>query len=407
MSNAFENSMKQLDSTLKFLDIDDPILEKLKEPKRILEFSIPVIMDSGETKTFQGYRVQYNDARGPFKGGIRFHEQVDINEVKALSFWMAVKTAVVDIPLGGGKGGVIVNPKELSKKELESLSRGYVQQAAEFIGPNIDIPAPDVNTTPEIMSWMKDEYEKIKGEPAPGVITGKPIEDGGSEGRGTATAQGGFYVLQELVAKQNLEPKDLSVAIQGFGNAGFNMAKLAHDAGYKVVAVSDSKGGIYNELGLDITEVASHKEKNKSVLDFKNANNITSEELLELSVDILVPAALENQITEDNADNIKANIIIELANGPTTPEADEKLFAANKIVAPDVLANAGGVTVSYFEWLQNINSEHWSEVEVLEKLKPIIVKSFNSIWEIKEKENIDMRTAAFVLGVKRIVEAMQ
>jgi len=407
MKNVFDNAMQQLDSALKFIDVDNHIIEKLKQPERVLEFTVPVRMDTGEVKEFAGYRVQYNDARGPFKGGIRFHEKVDINEVKALSFWMTVKTAVVNIPMGGGKGGVVVDPKLLSITELENLSRSYIQQLVDFIGPEIDIPAPDVNTTPQIMSWMKDEFEKIKGMAAPGVITGKPINDGGSEGRGTATAQGGFYVLQELISKKNLESQDLTIAIQGFGNAGFNMAKLVQAAGYKVVAVSDSKGGIYNEAGLDIFAVINHKEQSHSVVDFPGAKNITSEELLELSVDILIPAALENQMTENNADNIKASIIIELANGPTTPEADKKLFAADKIVVPDVLANAGGVTVSYFEWLQNKLGEHWSENDVMTKLKPIMVNSFNSIWEIAEKENIDMRTAAFVLGVKRIVEAMK
>ncbi len=404
--NVFENAMKQLDLATTFIDIDKEILDRLKQPKRVLEFSIPVEMDNGETKIFQGYRVQYNDARGPFKGGIRFHQQVDIDEVKALSFWMAIKTAVVDIPMGGGKGGVVVNPKEFSKTELERLSRGYVQQIAEFIGPDIDVPAPDVNTTPEIMSWMKDEFEKIKQQKAPGVITGKPIEDGGSEGRGTATAQGGFYVLQELVNKKGLQPNSLKMAIQGFGNAGFNMAKLAYEAGYKVVAVSDSKGGIYNENGLEIPEVIKHKEENTTVVGFLNADNVTSSELLELPVDVLVPAALENQITSDNADNVQADIIVELANGPTTPEADEILFTNKKVVIPDVLANAGGVTVSYFEWLQNKNNEHWSEAQVMDKLEPIMTNAFNAVWEISEKENINMRTAAFVLGVKRIVEAM-
>ncbi len=405
--NVFENAMKQLDLATTFIDIDEEILDKLKQPKRVLEFSIPVEMDNGETKTFQGYRIQYNDARGPFKGGIRFHQQVDIDEVKALSFWMAIKTAVVDIPMGGGKGGVIVNPKELSKTELERLSRGYVRQIAEFIGPDIDVPAPDVNTTPEIMSWMKDEFEKIKQQKAPGVITGKPIEDGGSEGRGTATAQGGFYVLQELVNKKGLQPNNLKMAIQGFGNAGFNMAKLAYEAGYKVVAVSDSKGGVYNENGLEIPEVIKYKEEKSTVVGFLDAKNITGSELLELPVDVLVPAALENQITSDNADNIQADIIVELANGPTTPEADEKLFTNNKIVIPDVLANAGGVTVSYFEWLQNNKDEYWSEAKVMDKLKPIMTNAFNAVWEISEKESINMRTAAFILGVKRIVEVMK
>jgi glutamate dehydrogenase/leucine dehydrogenase len=407
MANAFNNALKQLDKAVNLLNLKEGVVENLKKPQRILQFSLPVKMDDGKLKVFEAYRVQYNDARGPFKGGIRFHQQVNLSEVKALAFWMAVKTATVGIPMGGGKGGVVVNPKKLSLAELERLSRAYMKAAAGFIGPEMDVPAPDVNTNPQVMAWMMDEYEKIKGGHYPGVITGKPLELGGSAGRGTATAQGGFYVLQELLLKLKLNRKKLTVAIQGFGNAGSVFADLADQAGLKVVAVSDSQGGIYDEQGLDLDKVKAHKKQTGSVVDFAEAKNVSNQKLLELPVDILVPAALENQITKDNAGRIKAQIILELANGPITPEADEKLFKKGKIVVPDVLANAGGVTVSYFEWVQNRQQYYWTEQEVLAKLKPIMVKAFNKVWQTGQEMKVDLRTAAFVLAVKRIAEAME
>ncbi len=407
MANAFNNALKQLDKAVNLLNLKEGVVENLKKPKRILQFSLPVKMDDGKLKVFEAYRVQYNDARGPFKGGIRFHQQVNLSEVKALAFWMAMKTATVGIPMGGGKGGVVVNPKKLSLAELERLSRAYMKAAAGFIGPETDVPAPDVNTNPQVMAWMMDEYEKIKGGHYPGVITGKPLELGGSAGRGTATAQGGFYVLQELLLKLKLNRKKLTVAIQGFGNAGSVFADLADQAGLKVVAVSDSQGGIYDEQGLDLDKVKVHKKQTGSVVDFAGAKNISNQKILELPVDILVPAALENQIIKENAGRIKAQIILELANGPVTPEADEKLFKKGKIVVPDVLANAGGVTVSYFEWVQNRQQYYWTEQEVLAKLKPIMVKAFNEVWQTGQELKVDLRTAAFVLAIKRIVEAME
>ncbi len=407
MANAFNNALKQLDKAVKLLNLKEDVSGLLKRPKRILYFNLPVKMDDGKIKVFEAYRVQYNDARGPYKGGIRFHQQVNLAEVKALAFWMAVKTATVGIPMGGGKGGVVVNPKKLSSAELERLSRAYMRAAADFVGPDVDIPAPDVNTNPQIMAWMMDEYEKIKGGHYPAVITGKPLELGGSAGRGTATAQGGFYVLQQLLAKLKLNRKKLSVAIQGFGNAGSVFADLVEQVGLKVVAVSDSQGGIYNEQGLDLKKVKQHKAQTGSVINFEGAKNVTNQKLLELPVGILVPAALESQITKNNAGRIKAQIILELANGPVTPEADEKLFKKGKIVVPDVLANAGGVTVSYFEWVQNRQQYYWTEKEVFDKLKIIMVKAFNDVWQTAQEMEVDLRTASFILALKRIATAIR
>jgi glutamate dehydrogenase/leucine dehydrogenase len=393
---AFQNAMAQLDKSAKILNLDAHTLELLRRPNIVHEVNLEVKMDNGETKTFKGYRSQYNNARGPYKGGIRYHWNVSEDEVKALSFWMTMKCGAVGIPLGGAKGGIIVNPKELSVGELERLSRAYIRALYEHIGPTKDVPAPDVYTTPQIMGWMLDEYEKCVGYHAPGVITGKPLAVGGSEGRGFSTAQGGVYVVEEA-----------TVAVQGFGNAGSYMAKILSDLGYKVVAVSDSKGGIKSDQALDLVALEKYKETNKTVVGFSGTENIINEELLELPVDVLVPAALENQITVENAPRVKAKIIAELANGPTTPEADEILFKNGVLLIPDILTNAGGVTVSYFEQVQNAMNYYWPEAEVLAKLKPIMVDSFNTIWETKEKYHIDMRTAAFVVAVARVAEAMK
>ncbi|MBT3817365.1 MAG: Glu/Leu/Phe/Val dehydrogenase [Candidatus Magasanikbacteria bacterium] len=400
--NPFKNAMKQLDNAAGIMNLDSNTHEVLKYPQRVLEVAIPVSMDNGTTKVFTGYRSQYDDTLGPYKGGIRYHPGVTKDEVKALSFWMMIKCATVNIPMGGGKGGVIVNPKELSEGELERLSRGYVQKLWRNIGSDKDVPAPDVYTTPQIMGWMRDEYERIVGHSDPGVITGKAIKDGGSEGRSYATAQGGVYCTIEIAKKINLTPESTTVAIQGFGNAGSHMARILSGLGYKIVAVSDSRGGIVNMEGLDIDQVSEHKKNTRSVSDFSNAKNISNEEILELGVDILVPAALENVITKENAGQIKAKAIVELANGPTTPDADEILNANGVIVIPDVLANAGGVTVSYFEWDQNVKGEHWSEEVVIEKLEKIMVHAFQGVWTVKEKFNIDMRTAAFVSAIERV-----
>ncbi len=421
MSNPFTNAMSQLDKAAEIMKLDKSIYEVLKQPDRVLTTSIPVKMDSGEVRVFTGFRSQYNDVLGPYKGGIRYHWDVNLDEVKALSFWMMIKCAAVNIPMGGGKGGVIVNPKELSEGELERLSRGYIRGIWRNIGSDKDVPAPDVYTTPQIMGWMRDEYEKLVGHEDPGVITGKPLEQGGSEARSYSTAQGGVYVTRELAKKMGLKPEETTVAIQGFGNAGSYMAKILHKLGYKVIAVSDSKGGVHTKDSIDpdkaediknsggmlgcycLGTVCSLEEMPKE----GDCRFVSNEDLLELDVDILIPAALENQITKENAHKIKAKAIVELANGPTTPEADEILKEKGIVVVPDVLANAGGVTVSYFEWDQNVKGEHWTEEDVLQRLEKIMVDSFDEIWETKEKYNIDMRTAAFVKAIERVAEKMK
>ncbi len=424
-TNPFTNATKQLENAAGFLNLDKNILEILKNPKRILEVSIPVKMDSGETKVFKGYRSQYNDALGPFKGGIRFHPKVNLSEVKALSAWMTWKCAVVGLPLGGGKGGVIVDPKRLSDKEMEKLSRGYVQAMKDFIGPEKDIPAPDVYTTPQMMAWMMDEFSRIKGYNIPGVVTGKPIEVGGARGRKFSTAQGGIYVLEKAVKRLKMNSEKTTVAIQGFGNAGSFIAKILSALGYNIVAISDSKGGIVRDnnraieagfpIGspaserakhsLDIKDVIKFKKETGSVVGFPGTKTITNEQLLKLDVDVLIPAALENVITEKNASRIKAKLIIELANGPITPEADLKLEKKGIIVVPDILANAGGVIVSYFEWVQNLQNYYWTEKENISKLKTIIEKSFDEVWGKKECLNISMRLAAYVVAVERVARA--
>jgi len=415
--NPFTNATKQLENAAELLNLNKSVLEILKNPKRILEVSIPVEMDSGEIKVFKGYRSQYNDALGPFKGGIRFHPKVNLSEVKALSAWMTWKCAVVGLPLGGGKGGIIVDPKKLSNKEMEKLSRGYVRALKDFIGPEKDIPAPDVYTNPQIMAWMMDEFSEIKGYNVPGVITGKPFEVGGARGRSFSTAQGGIYVLEKAVKKLKMNPEKTTVAIQGFGNAGSFMAKILNALGYNIVAVSDSKGGVVmnyesgimnQELKnsvLDIKKIIKFKKETGSVAGFPEARTITNEQLLKLDVDVLVPAALENVITEKNAGYIKAKLIIELANGPVTPEADAKLEKKGVVVIPDILANAGGVIVSYFEWVQNLQNYYWSERENISKLKTIIEKSFDEVWTKKECLNVSVRLAAYVLAVERVAKA--
>ena len=416
MNNPFENAMSQLDKAAKIMNLDKGIYEVLKQPNRVLTVSIPVRMDNSEVKVFTGFRSQFNDAMGPYKGGIRYHQNVSLDEVKALSFWMMIKCATVNIPMGGGKGGIIVNSHELSETELEKMSRGYIQKIWREIGSDKDVPAPDMYTNGKIMGWMRDEYEKLLGKADPGVITGKSLADGGSEGRETATAQGGVYVVRELAKKVGLKPEETTVAVQGMGNVGGFMAKLLKQDGYKVVAISDSKGGvvvknkeegIMNNAVLGLERIFEYKENTGSVKDCPETDNISNEELLELPVDILVPAAMENQITMDNVNNIKAKYVVEMANGPTTPEADEVLKERGVILVPDVLSNAGGVTVSYFEWYQNVHNEKWDEAEVFAKLEPIMIQSFNEVWETKEKYNIDMRTAAFVKAIERVAAKMK
>lgn len=408
--NPFDNMLRELKRAAEILKLDENTLEVLSHPQRILNVFIPVKMDSGKIKVFEGYRVQYNNARGPYKGGIRYHPNVNLDEVKALAAWMTWKCSVVGIPYGGSKGGVIVNPKELSDEELERLSRGYIRAIAEFIGPERDIPAPDVYTNPQTMAWMFDEYSKIKGYNVPGVITGKPLEVFGSKVREMATSLGGKYVLDEFLELTKNEKKPLTVAIQGMGNVGgWIFRLLAQDEKYKIVAVSDSKGGIYSEEGLNekVEEIFEHKKKTSSVINFPGTKKISNEELLELNVDILIPAALEDQITKDNANKIRAKIILEMANGPTTPEADEILDKKKITVIPDILANAGGVTVSYFEWVQNLQNYYWEKDEVKEKLKKVMVQALRDVIEKQKQHKINLRTAAYVLAVERVAKSMK
>ncbi|RLF76295.1 MAG: glutamate dehydrogenase [Thermoplasmata archaeon] len=437
--NPFAIAQKQLDEVAEIMGLDESTHQMLREPMRTLIVSIPVKMDDGTVKVFTGFRVQYNDALGPTKGGIRWHPSETLDTVKALAAWMTWKTAVVGIPYGGGKGGIICNPKEMSDGEKERLARGYIRAIGRFIGPEKDIPAPDVYTTPQIMAWMMDEYSKLMGYNTPGVITGKPHNVGGSKGREDATARGGMFVLREAAKflgiklvenKENLHrpphelmelpdeiPKGedvLTVAIQGYGNAGYYAHVLITRmfSNVKVVAVSDSKGGIYSEEGLPFREVFRTKRETGTVTNYPNVKKISNEELLELDVDILIPAALENVIREDNADRVKAKIVLELANGPTTPEADRILHKKGCLVLPDFLANAGGVTTSYFEWVQNINGYYWDYPEVYAKLDKKMSDAtwdvLNTLKEYNEKgKDIHTRNAAYIVSVKRVADAMK
>jgi glutamate dehydrogenase (NAD(P)+) len=406
--NPFKIAQAQLDEAAEILKLDPATHAALREPMRTLEINIPVKMDNGEFKVFKGFRCQYNDARGPCKGGIRYHPEETIDTVKALAAWMTWKTACVDIPLGGGKGGVICNPKEMTEGELERLSRSYINQVARLIGPEKDIPAPDVYTNPQTMAWMMDEFSKMYMFNRNGVITGKPLILGGSEGRGDATARGGVYCIREAAKKLGINLKGATVAIQGYGNAGSFAAKiLSYEMGCKVVAVSDSKGGVYNPDGIDANEVHEHKKKTRSVVGFKGAKKITNEELLELEVDILCPSALENVITGKNAKKIKAKISCELANGPTTPDADDILHKNGVYVIPDFLANAGGVTVSYFECVQNSYNYYWELPEVHEKLDKIMTRAFRSVDEMAGKHKVNNRVAAYLVAVQRVADTMK
>jgi len=408
-SNPFDNAVAILERVSEMIKLDKKTLEKLKHPQNIIEKTISVEMDSGDKREFQIFRVQHNNARGPYKGGIRYHPEVNLDEVKALAMWMTWKCAVVNIPFGGGKGGITVDPRKLSQNELERLSRAYIRAIADYIGPEKDVPAPDVNTNPQIMAWMMDEFSKIKGYNVPAVITGKPIEVFGSKGRNIATSLGGKYVLDEIVESLNMK-KPLDVVIQGMGNVGGGMFQLlSEDKNYRVIAISDSKGGIYDENGLDVNvkKIFEHKKEVGSVINFDGYETITNKELLELDTDVLIPAALENQLTKENADEIKTSVVLELANGPTTPEACEILKEKNVTVVPDILANAGGVTVSYFEWVQNTQNYYWDEEEVEKKLKKVMVQVLNDVYQKKEEYKTDMRTATYALAVNRVVKVME
>jgi len=403
--NVCIDCYNQIDKVAKILNLGQAELDILTIPKRILTFSYPVRLDSGDIRYFTGYRVQFNDARGPTKGGIRFHPDVNLEEIKTLAFLMTLKCAVVNLPYGGAKGGVMIEPKRFSEQELERLSRGYIRETYNFIGPNIDIPAPDVNTDAKIMAWMLDEYEKLEGKHMPAAITGKPIALLGSKARDYSTSIGGAYVLQEFLESFDMKPKNTGVAVQGFGNVGMNIARILHEWGYKVTAVSDSKSGIYNPKGLNIKDVIAYREKTGRLAKFKGAKEISNEALLELKTDVLVPAALEDQITKKNANNVKAKLILEMANRPITPEADKILLDKNIFVMPDILANAGGVVVSYFEWVQNSQNYYWSEKVVLERLKTYMTDAVKELSKVCTGLKCDMRASLYLNAVKKIIEA--
>lgn len=399
--SQFDDSVAKLNEVCSILKVGCNIKHILAKPQRIVTLAVPVIMDSGEVKVFDAFRVQHNNYRGPYKGGIRYHQDVDMDEVKALAFWMTLKCAVVNIPMGGGKGGIIVNPKELSEGELERLTRSYANMLFDFVGPEIDVPAPDVNTTPQIMGWFSDEYAKKAGKSTPAVITGKSVEAGGSLGRDKATGQGAVYVLLEALKKLGMEKG--SVVIQGFGNAGSYAAHILHGLGFKVLAVSDSKGGVYNENGLDIPTLFKKSLGGSIDRNAVELTEITNAELLELECDVLVPAAIEKQITESNVHNLRTKLVLEIANGPTVPLADKVLAEKGIPVIPDILANAGGVTVSYFEWEQNMKGEKWDLEKVDSELKLIMDKAFEEVAAVVDQQGgIDYRTAAYAVAIKRV-----
>ena len=412
MLNPLESAQKQVKDACEKLGLESSVYELLKEPKRVIELSIPVRMDDGTTKVFKGYRSLHNDAVGPGKGGIRFHPGVNLDEVKALSVWMTFKCCVTGIPYGGGKGGITVDPSTLSQGELERLSRGYIQGLHKYLGEKIDIPAPDVNTNGQIMSWMVDEYIKLTGGMNTGVITGKPVEWGGSLGRNEATGYGVAVVTREAAAKLGIDIKHAKVAIQGFGNVGRYTVKNVQKLGATIVAIGEwakdvGTFALYNEDGIDFDDLAAFQEENKSVANYPKAKMISLDEFWALDVDVMIPAALENAITSENAGKIRAKLVAEAANGPITPEADAILEKNGILVTPDILTNAGGVTVSYFEWVQNLYGYYWSEAEVEEKEEIAMVKAFNDLWKIKEEYNVSMRQSAYLHSVKKVATVMK
>ncbi|MED4311519.1 Glu/Leu/Phe/Val dehydrogenase [Heyndrickxia coagulans] len=402
--DVLKSAQTIIHEALEKLGYPEEVYELLKEPIRMLTVKIPVRMDDGTVKIFTGYRAQHNDAVGPTKGGVRFHPDVTENEVKALSIWMTLKCGIVNLPYGGGKGGIICDPRKMSFRELENLSRGYVRAISQIVGPTKDIPAPDMFTNSQIMAWMMDEYSRIDEFNSPGFITGKPLVLGGSHGRESATAKGVTICIREAARKKGIDLKGARVVIQGFGNAGSFLAKFMHDAGAKVIGISDAYGALHDPEGLDIDYLLDRRDSFGTVTTlFKNT--ITNKELLELDCDILVPAAIENQITEENAHNIRAKIVVEAANGPTTLEATEILTNRGILLVPDVLASAGGVTVSYFEWVQNNQGYYWTEEEVEEKLEKVLVQSFNTVYNTSRSRRVNMRLAAYMIGVRRVAEA--
>lgn len=405
--NPFHIAQAQVDLVAKKIGLDPGIHKVLRVPERELAVAVPVRMDDGQIQVFQGYRVQHSTKRGPAKGGIRYHPDVCIDEVRALATWMTWKCAVMDLPYGGGKGGVICNPKQMSEGELERMSRRFFFEILPIVGPHKDIPAPDVYTNSQTMAWMMDTYSAVVGYTCPGVITGKPLEIGGSRGRNEATGRGCVFAIADAMKELKINPKCATVAVQGYGNAGSIAAQLLAELGVKVIAASDSKGGILNRKGVDPKQVLAHKNKTGSVVGFKGSEEISNEQLLELDVDVLIPAALEGVITKANAKNVKAKILAEAANGPTTPEADDVLFGNGVFLIPDILANAGGVTVSYFEWVQNLAAYYWTEEEVNERLHQRMSRSFADVLDIAKREKCHMRLAAYILAVNRVAKAAQ
>lgn len=404
-SNPLDMHNLQFDIAAEHLDVEAWILEKIKHARREFSVRFPVRFDDGHTELLSGYRVQHNTLRGPAKGGIRYHPNVDLDEVRALAGWMTWKCAVVDIPFGGAKGGVTCDPSKMSQGEIERLTRRYVWEISPIIGPEKDIPAPDVNTNPQVMAWIVDTYSVFKGYTCNSVVTGKPIEIGGSLGRLKATSRGVLYALKQAAEILNLDLAKTKVVIQGYGNVGYHAAELLEEFGARVVAVSDVRGGIFNDKGLDIRKVREHSLETGSVVDYPQAGNVTNAELLELPCDILIPAALEGQILRDNANNIKAKVIVEGANGPTSPFADDILYDKGVFVIPDILANAGGVTVSYFEWVQNVQKLFWTEEDVNRQLQRVMARAFKEVYDIAVKEKVNMRTAAYILAVGRVAAA--
>ena len=405
--NPFANALEQLNIAADQLKLEQGVRDLLGRPKRIVEVSLPVKMDDGSTRVFTGYRVQYNDARGPFKGGIRYHPGVTLDEVKALAAWMTWKCSVADIPYGGAKGGIACDPKNMSLGELERLTRRYTTGISNVIGPDQDIPAPDVYTNAQVMAWILDTYSLVKGHAVPGVVTGKPISLGGSLGRDTATGRGAAFCTREAAKAKGGAVKGATMAVQGFGNAGSNFALIMQDMGAKLIAASDSQGGIISAKGLDAKQVLSFKEKTGTVVGFPGAEKISNEELLKTECDVLCPAALENAITKDIARDVKAKIITECANGPTTPEADKVLDANGVFLVPDILANSGGVIVSYLEWVQNLERLYWSEEEVNDRLERKITSAFTGVHAEATKRNVSMRTGALIVGVGRVADAVK
>jgi glutamate dehydrogenase (NAD(P)+) len=406
--NPYQTAVQQLDEASKLIKLDDGMRQVLANPKRVLTVSLPIMMDNNKIKVFTGFRSQHNDARGPYKGGIRYHPQVSIDEVKALSMWMTWKCAVADIPYGGGKGGIICNPKEMSEDELERLTRRYAYAISDIIGPRTDIPAPDVYTGGKEMAWIMDTYSALKGNfMQPEIITGKPLAIGGSLGRTEATGRGLSFTVREATKRLKINMNTATVVVQGFGNAGQYSAQFLEEQGAKVIAVSDSNGGVANKDGIQVGALRKHKEKKGSVVGFPGTRPINNEDLVEMECTILVPAALENQITSKNAGKIKAKIVAEAANGPTTPDADDILYKNGIMVIPDILANGGGVTVSYFEWLQNLRREYWKEDEVNQRLDSNISKAFSDVYETYDQYTVNMRKASTLLAIKRVVEATE